>query len=101
MIAGRLGRRLSTILGITPMKECPLTAQSCLSRPRRSSSRLDEIHHTARSPSMSDDAAHLRSEAKRCRRLAENVSSDQDQAMLKRVAKDFDEAADQLEKKTG
>jgi hypothetical protein len=48
---------------------------------------------------MSDEAAHLRSQARRCRRLAENVSSDADQAMLRRVAKDFDEAADELEKK--
>jgi hypothetical protein len=31
--------------------------------------------------------------------LAEYVSSDEDQAMLRRVAKDFDEAADELEKK--
>jgi hypothetical protein len=48
---------------------------------------------------MNDEAAHLRSQAKRCRRLAENVSSEKDQEMLKRVAKDFDEAADDLEKK--
>jgi hypothetical protein len=48
---------------------------------------------------MSDEVEHLRSQAKRCRRLAESVGSDKDQAMLKRVAKDFDEAADELEKK--
>ena len=48
---------------------------------------------------MRDDAAHLRGQAKRCRRLAESVSSEQDQAMLTRVARDFDEAADKLEKK--
>ena len=48
---------------------------------------------------MGDEAAHLRSQAKRCRRLAENVSTDEDQAMLRRMAKDFDEAADALEKK--
>ncbi len=46
------------------------------------------------------EAARLRIEAKRCRRLAEYVSSDQDQAMFRRVAKDFDEAAAELEKKT-
>jgi hypothetical protein len=48
---------------------------------------------------MRDEAAHLRGQAKRCRRLAESVSSEQDQAMLTRVARDFDEAADKLEKK--
>jgi len=50
---------------------------------------------------MTDDAARLRSEAERCRRLAENVSSDEDQALLKRIARDFDEAADELEQKRG
>lgn len=49
---------------------------------------------------MSDEIAHLRSQAKRCRRLAESVSTDKDLAMLRRVAKDFDEAADALETKT-
>ena len=48
---------------------------------------------------MSDEAAHLRSQARRCRRLAQNVSTEKDQAMLRRVAKDFDEAADALDKK--
>ena len=47
---------------------------------------------------MSVEAAHLRSQAERCRRLAENVSSDKDQAMLTRMAKDFEEAADALSK---
>lgn len=47
---------------------------------------------------MSDESAKLRSEAQRCRRLAEHVSSEKDQALLKRLAKDFDEAADELEK---
>jgi hypothetical protein len=47
-----------------------------------------------------NEAARLRSQAQRCRRLAENVSTDQDQAMFRRVAKDFDESADELEKKT-
>jgi len=46
---------------------------------------------------MTDKAAHFRSQAERCRRLAENVSADQDQAMLRRVAKEFDEAAAQSE----
>ena len=49
---------------------------------------------------MNDDAAHLRSQARRCRRLAESVPTEKDQAMLRRVAKDFEEAADELEKKT-
>jgi hypothetical protein len=48
---------------------------------------------------MSDEAVHLRSQTKRCRRLAENVSTDEDQAILTRLAKDFDQAADELEKK--
>lgn len=48
---------------------------------------------------MNDEAAKLRSEARRCRRLAEHVSGDNDQALLRRLAKDFDEAADELEKK--
>lgn len=46
---------------------------------------------------MTGKAAHFRSQAERCRRLAENVSTDQDQAMLRRVAKEFDEAAAELE----
>ena len=46
---------------------------------------------------MSEEAAHLRSQAQRCRRLAEHVTSETDQAMLRRVARDFDEAADELE----
>ena len=60
----------------------------------------DEELRSIRSRCMSDDVAHLRSQAKRCRRLAESVSTDKDQAMLRRVAKDFDEAADALEKKS-
>ena len=48
---------------------------------------------------MSDEAARLRNQAKRCRRMAEIVSADEDQAMFTRVAKDFDEAEDELEKK--
>ena len=48
---------------------------------------------------MSDEAAHLLKQARRGRRLAENVWTDKDQAMFKRVAKDFDGAADELEKK--
>jgi hypothetical protein len=53
---------------------------------------------SVRSPNVSDEAAHLRSQARRCRRLAESISTE-DQAMLQRVAKDFDAAADELEKK--
>jgi hypothetical protein len=48
---------------------------------------------------VSDEAAKFRSEARRCRRLAENVSRDKDHALLKRIARDFDEAADELERK--
>jgi len=59
----------------------------------------DEEQSPARYRCMSNDVAHLRSQAKRCRRLAESVSTDADQAMLRRVAKDFDDAADELEKK--
>ena len=50
---------------------------------------------------MGDEAAKLRSEAQRCRRLAEHVSAEKDQALLRRLARDFDEAADELEKKRG
>lgn len=52
-----------------------------------------------RSLNMTQDVAKLRSEARRCRRLAENVSCEEDQALLKRIARDFDEAADELERK--
>ena len=48
---------------------------------------------------MEDEAAKLRSEARRCRRLAENVSGVKDQALLRRLARDFDEAAEAIEKK--
>jgi hypothetical protein len=48
---------------------------------------------------MSDEAAHLRSQAKRCRRLAETVSNERDRAMLRRIAREFDETADEIEKK--
>ena len=48
---------------------------------------------------MGDEIGRLRSQAKRCRRLAENVSSESDQAMLRRVARDFDDAAEELENK--
>ena len=47
---------------------------------------------------MSEEVTHLRSQAKRCRRLAEHVTSEGDRAMLRRVAKDFDDAAEALEK---
>jgi len=49
---------------------------------------------------MIEEVIRLRKEAQRCRRLAESVSSEQDQTMLKRVAKDFDDAAAALEKKS-
>jgi hypothetical protein len=46
---------------------------------------------------MDDEVANLRDQARRCRRLAESVSTEKDQAMLRRVARDFDEDADELE----
>jgi hypothetical protein len=61
----------------------------------------DEAAATNRFLNMTQDAAKLRSEARRCRRLAENVSCEEDQALLKRIARDFDEAADELEQKLG
>jgi hypothetical protein len=61
----------------------------------------DEDLRRARSLHLNDEAARLRSQVKRSRRLAENVTSDKDQAMLKRVARDFDEAADDLENRNG
>ena len=48
---------------------------------------------------MSDKAAHLRSQAKSCRRLAHSVLRDEDHKLLTRVAMEFDEAADAIEKK--
>jgi len=48
---------------------------------------------------MCEEADHLRSQALRCRRLAETASNEKDRAMLRRVARDFDQAADELEKK--
>jgi hypothetical protein len=48
---------------------------------------------------MSDEATKLRNEARRCRRLADSLSSEADQAMLRRFAKDFDRAADEAETK--
>ena len=65
---------------------------------RQQSGNLDEDRRLSRSLSMSEESINLRSQARRCRRLAEYVSSDQDQAMLKRVAKDFEEAAKELER---
>ncbi len=50
---------------------------------------------------MSDEATELRNQAKRCRRLAESIPSERDQAMLRRVAQDFEQAADEIEKKNG
>ena len=47
---------------------------------------------------MSDEAEHLRSQARRCRRLAKSVANDRDAAMLQRIAREFDEAAEALEK---
>ena len=48
---------------------------------------------------MDDEAANLRSQARRCRRLAENVSNGKDRAVLRRLARDFDEPAEELEQK--
>ncbi len=50
---------------------------------------------------MSDEASRLRKEACRCRRLADYVSSDKDQALFKRLARDFDKAAEELEQEAG
>ena len=48
---------------------------------------------------MTDEVARLRSQAERCRRLAEFIPDDNDHAMLRRVASEIDKAADELEKK--
>jgi hypothetical protein len=47
---------------------------------------------------MGDEAARLRSEARRCRRLVENVSAEADEAVLRRLAREFDDAAEELER---
>ena len=47
---------------------------------------------------MTKDAARLRNDAQRCRRLADYVSNEKDQAMFTRLASDFDEAADEIER---
>jgi hypothetical protein len=91
-------------IGVPPSPDVPrrITILLCVApafHPHQPLVGWDEDHRSARSRRMSDEAAHLRSQARRCRRLALNVSTDKDQAMLKRVAKDFDEAADELEKK--
>ena len=49
---------------------------------------------------MSEEVTCLRYLAERCRRLAESISIEQDQAMFRRVAKEFDEAAAELEMQT-
>jgi len=50
---------------------------------------------------MSDEAAHLRTQARRCRDMAEYASSEEGQAILRFVAWDFDEAADGIENMNG
>ena len=67
---------------------------------QRRSGRLDEIYCSGRSANMSIEVTCLRYLAEKCRRLAESVSIEQDQATFKRVAKEFDKAAAELEMQT-
>lgn len=46
---------------------------------------------------MSDETTYLRTQAKRCRGMAEHASSEEGEAILRFVARDFDEAAERLE----
>ena len=64
----------------------------------RSRHAKDELAGSAVLAVMSDEAEHLRSQAQRCRRLAKSVANDRDAAMLQRIAREFDEAAEALEK---
>jgi hypothetical protein len=47
---------------------------------------------------MSEDAAFLREQARRCRRLARDVATPDVVATLKLMAVEYDERADRLEK---
>ena len=47
---------------------------------------------------MSEDAAFLREQARRCRRLVRNVATPDVVATLNRMAAEYDERADKLEK---
>ncbi len=63
--------------------------------------RVDEDNPFARSLGMSEETTYLRTQAKRCRGMAEYASSGEGKAILQFVARDFDEAADGLENMNG
>jgi hypothetical protein len=48
---------------------------------------------------MSDDAALLREQARRCRRLARGIATPDVVATLDRLAADYDSRADRIEKR--
>jgi hypothetical protein len=48
---------------------------------------------------MSDDAAYLREQARRCRRLARGVATPDVAETLERMAVDYDARADEMEKR--
>jgi hypothetical protein len=50
---------------------------------------------------MSEDAAFLREQARRCRRLARGVVTPDVVETLNRMAVDYDDRADRLEKEAG
>jgi hypothetical protein len=50
---------------------------------------------------MSEDAAHLREQARRCRRLARSVDAPDVAATLNRLAEDYEAQAATLEKGAG
>jgi hypothetical protein len=47
---------------------------------------------------MCDEVSRLRSEARRCRWLAGTVAAEKNQAVLRHLAREFDEAAEELER---
>lgn len=49
---------------------------------------------------MSDDAAFLREQARRCRRLARGVATPDVVATLSQMAVDYDSRAEEMEKRT-
>ncbi|HEX8623901.1 MAG TPA: hypothetical protein VF782_02355 [Allosphingosinicella sp.] len=49
---------------------------------------------------MSDDAAFLREQARRCRRLARGVATPDVVATLNQMAVDYDARAEEMEKRT-
>jgi hypothetical protein len=50
---------------------------------------------------MSDDAAFLREQARRCRRLARGVATPDVVETLNQMAVDYDARAEEMEKRTG